>query len=54
MAREQVQNGAQILDVNMDEALLDGIAAMTKFLNLLGTEPDIAKVCFVFVQFQTF
>ncbi|CAG0914469.1 unnamed protein product [Notodromas monacha] len=44
VARAQVQSGAQILDVNMDEALLDGKSAMTKFLNLLGSEPDVAKV----------
>ena len=44
VAREQVQNGAQILDVNMDEGLLDGVAAMTRFLQLLAAEPDIAKV----------
>ncbi|HLW74854.1 MAG TPA: methionine synthase [Gammaproteobacteria bacterium] len=44
VAREQVQNGAQLLDVNMDEGLLDGKAAMTRFLSLLAAEPDIAKV----------
>jgi 5-methyltetrahydrofolate--homocysteine methyltransferase len=41
VAREQVEGGANILDVNMDEALLDGEAAMTRFLNLLAAEPDI-------------
>lgn len=44
VARQQVENGAQILDVNMDDALLDGIKAMTTFLNLLQAEPDIAKI----------
>ncbi len=44
IAREQVENGAQILDINMDEGLIDSVAAMTRFLNLLTAEPDIAKV----------
>ena len=44
IAREQVANGAQILDVNMDEAMLDGAAAMTRFLHLIAAEPDIARV----------
>jgi 5-methyltetrahydrofolate--homocysteine methyltransferase len=44
VARQQVENGAQILDVNMDDALLDGVQAMTKFLNLLQSEPDIARI----------
>ncbi len=44
VARQQVEAGAQIIDVNMDEGLLDSEAAMTKFLNLLAGEPDIAKV----------
>src|SRR5271154_4744837 len=44
VARQQVENGAQILDVNMDDALLDGEKAMTHFLNLLQAEPDIAKI----------
>ena len=44
VAREQVQNGAQVLDVNMDEAMLDGVAAMQRYLKLLASEPDIAKV----------
>jgi len=44
VAREQVDGGAQILDVNMDEGLLDSEAAMTKFLNLISSEPDIAKL----------
>ncbi|MEX0635350.1 MAG: dihydropteroate synthase, partial [Ferruginibacter sp.] len=44
VARQQVENGAQILDVNMDDALLDGVSAMTTFLNLLQAEPDIAKI----------
>jgi len=44
VARQQVENGAQILDVNMDDALLDGEKAMTTFLNLIQSEPDIAKI----------
>ncbi len=44
VARQQVENGAQIIDVNMDEAMLDSEAAMTKFLNLAAAEPDIARV----------
>src|SRR5687767_177186 len=44
VARQQVESGAQILDVNMDDALLDGVQAMTTFLNLLQSEPDIAKI----------
>ena len=44
VARQQVENGAQILDVNMDEGLIDGVQAMTKFLNLIAAEPDIARV----------
>ena len=44
VAREQVENGAQIIDVNMDEGMLDGKAAMIRFLNLSAAEPDIARV----------
>lgn len=44
VARQQVENGAQVLDVNMDDALLDGVEAMTTFLNLLQSEPDIARI----------
>ncbi len=44
VARDQVLNGAQLLDVNMDEGLLDSEAAMTRFLNLIAAEPDIARV----------
>ncbi|HKJ80863.1 MAG TPA: methionine synthase, partial [Ignavibacteriaceae bacterium] len=44
VARDQVENGAQVIDVNMDEGLLDSEEAMTKFLNLITAEPDIAKV----------
>jgi 5-methyltetrahydrofolate--homocysteine methyltransferase len=44
VARQQVENGAQILDMNMDDALLDGVEAMTTFLNLLQSEPDIARI----------
>ena len=44
VARQQVENGAQIIDVNMDEGMLDGVTAMTRFLQLIGPEPDIARV----------
>lgn len=44
VARQQVENGAQVLDVNMDDALLDGVKVMTRFINLLQSEPDIAKI----------
>lgn len=44
VARQQVESGAQVLDVNMDDALLDGVKAMTTFLNLLQSEPDIARI----------
>ncbi len=44
ICREQVENGAQIIDVNMDEAMLDGKQAMTTFLNLIASEPDISRV----------
>jgi len=44
VARQQVENGAQIVDVNMDEAMLDSQAAMVRFLNLMAGEPDIARV----------
>jgi 5-methyltetrahydrofolate--homocysteine methyltransferase len=44
VARQQVESGAQVIDVNMDDALLDGVQAMVTFLNLLQSEPDIAKI----------
>lgn len=44
VARQQVENGAQVIDINMDDALLDGVQAMTTFINLLQSEPDIAKI----------
>ena len=44
VARQQVEAGAQIIDVNMDEGLLDGVVAMRTFLNLIAAEPDIARV----------
>lgn len=44
VAREQVENGAQIIDINMDDGLIDGKKAMTKFLDLIASEPDIARV----------
>jgi 5-methyltetrahydrofolate--homocysteine methyltransferase len=43
IARQQVEAGAQVIDINMDEAMLDGVAAMTRFLNLIASEPDISK-----------
>jgi 5-methyltetrahydrofolate--homocysteine methyltransferase len=44
VARQQVENGAQVIDINMDEAMLDSVAAMQRFLNLIASEPDIARV----------
>src|SRR5947208_1144643 len=44
VARQQVESGAQVLDVNMDDAMLDGVQAMTDFLNLMQAEPDIARI----------
>ncbi|MEN3371741.1 methionine synthase [Dechloromonas sp. ZS-1] len=44
VARQQVENGAQVIDINMDEAMLDSIAAMDKFLKLIASEPDISRV----------
>ena len=44
VAREQVEGGAQILDVNMDEGMLDSAASMQRFLNLIAAEPDIARI----------
>ena len=44
VARQQVEAGAQLIDVNMDEGMLDGVEAMTKFLNLIASEPDISRV----------
>ena len=44
VARQQVEAGAQIIDINMDEGMLDGVAAMTRFVNLIAAEPDIARV----------
>jgi len=44
IARQQVEGGAQIIDINMDEGMLDGVYAMTKFLNLIASEPDISRV----------
>src|SRR5690606_32561943 len=47
VARQQVENGAQVIDINMDEGMLDSVAAMKKFLNLAAAEPDIARVPFM-------
>ena len=44
VARQQVENGAQIIDINMDEAMLDSQAAMVRFLKLIASEPDISRV----------
>ncbi len=44
VARQQVENGAQVIDVNMDEGMLDGVAAMVTFLRLIASEPDISRV----------
>ena len=47
VARQQVENGANVIDVCMDEGMIDGVAAMTRFLQLLGSEPEVAKVPFM-------
>ncbi len=47
VARQQVENGANIIDICMDEGMIDGVAAMTRFLNLLASEPEVAKVPFM-------
>ena len=44
VAREQVENGAQVIDINMDEGMIDGVESMTKFMNLIAAEPDISRV----------
>ena len=44
ICKQQVETGAQVIDINMDDAMLDGLAAMVKFLNLIASEPDISKV----------
>src|SRR5690606_20308851 len=44
IARQQIENGAAIIDINMDEGMIDSEATMTKFLNLIGADPDIARV----------
>ncbi len=44
VARQQVENGAQVIDINMDEAMLDSQAAMVRFLNLIASEPEISRV----------
>src|SRR5690606_18454810 len=46
IARQQVENGANIIDICMDEGMIDGVAAMNRFLHLLGSEPEVAKVPF--------
>ena len=51
VAKLQVENGAQVLDINMDEGLLDGVAAMAKFVNLIASEPAIAKV-YLWMSFE--
>ena len=47
VARQQVENGANIIDICMDEGMIDGVAAMTRYLHLLGSEPEVAKVPFM-------
>ena len=44
VAKEQVENGAQIIDINMDEGMIDGVKSMVHFLHLIASEPDIARV----------
>ena len=47
MARQQIENGANVIDICMDEGMIDGVAAMTRYLHLLGSEPEVAKVPFM-------
>jgi len=47
IARQQVENGANVLDICMDEGMIDGVAAMTRYLQLLASEPEVAKVPFM-------
>src|SRR6476659_9202451 len=47
IARQQVENGANVIDICMDEGMIDGVAAMSRFLSLLGSEPEVAKVPFM-------
>ena len=47
VARQQVESGANVLDICMDEGMIDGVAAMTRFLQLLASEPEVAKVPFM-------
>jgi len=47
VARQQVENGANVLDICMDEGMIDGVAAMSRYLHLLGSEPEVAKVPFM-------
>src|SRR6201985_2502736 len=47
IARQQVENGANILDICMDEGMIDGVAAMTRFLQLIASEPEVAKLPFM-------
>jgi 5-methyltetrahydrofolate--homocysteine methyltransferase len=47
VARQQVENGANVIDICMDEGMIDGVSAMTRFLSLLGSEPEVAKVPFM-------
>ena len=47
IAKDQIENGAQIIDINMDEGLLDSEKSMERFLNLIAVEPEIAKVPFM-------
>jgi 5-methyltetrahydrofolate--homocysteine methyltransferase len=47
VARQQVENGANVIDICMDEGMIDGVAAMTRYLQLLGSEPEVAKVPFM-------
>src|SRR5262249_42494434 len=44
VARQQVEDGAQVIDINMDEGMIDGVAAMRRFVRLIGSEPDICRV----------
>ena len=54
VAKSQVENGAVVLDINMDEGMLDSKAAMSRFVNLISAEPDISKVRVLWFQLIDF
>ena len=49
VAKQQVEMGAQVLDINMDEGMLDSVSALSKFCNYISCEPDVSKVCLLHI-----